>query len=332
MILSDTRNSDRNRFFSLALRKPRGPPKKAMQNERSRRGGRGKADEEDLLRNLALLESKGTLSSNDVNDSSLQPNGADSADADDEDDDTPPEKPISYEYPHPRFNAQLAVQDDTLFIYGGTFERGDREFTFDEMHAVDLGKLDGVRELFRREVDDWQGSEDEEDSEDEDDDGEEGSSDEDDNNEDETSTTLNAEKAEDQIPPPSARTSIIGNPPTTTQVETEADTEPDNPPSPQDTLPSPRPFESLRDFFTRSSHAWQDVIIDELKYKRGEEAERSVKEIRKGAFERAEQRWWDCREEVQVLEDEQEEAGIGEVVSIADRGGAEGSGTGGRRR
>ena len=67
-----------------------------------------------------------------------------------------------WEMPHPRFNGQLTVQDDVLYIYGGTFERGDREFTFDEMWSIDLGKLDGVREIFRRDLEDWQASEDEE--------------------------------------------------------------------------------------------------------------------------------------------------------------------------
>ena len=52
--------------------------------------------------------------------------------------------------------------------------------------------------------------------------------------------------------------------------------------------------------------------------------------IRKRAFDRAEQKWWDCREEIQALEDEQEAAGIGEVVSLTERGGAEGGA--GRRR
>jgi hypothetical protein len=41
-----------------------------------------------------------------------------------------------------------------------------------------------------------------------------------------------------------------------------------------------------------------------------------------------EERWWDCREEVTALEDEQEAAGIGEVVRLEDR---EGGGAGRRR-
>lgn len=74
------------------------------------------------------------------------------------------------------------------------------------------------------------------------------------------------------------------------------------------------------------------MVLHEKKYQRTEEiAERSVKEIRKTAFDKAEGRWWDVREEVQALEDEQEAAGIQEVVSLEQRGGGEGGGAGRRR-
>ena len=59
----------------------------------------------------------------------------------------------------------------------------------------------------------------------------------------------------------------------------------------------------------------------------------SIKELKSKAFELSEEKWWDCREEITALEEEQEAAGIGEVVSLADRG--QGSGTAGgagRRR
>ena len=58
----------------------------------------------------------------------------------------------------------------------------------------------------------------------------------------------------------------------------------------------------------------------------------TVKEIKTKAFELSEEKWWDCREEITALEDEQEAAGIGEVVSLADRAEAGGAGGGPRRR
>lgn len=57
----------------------------------------------------------------------------------------------------------------------------------------------------------------------------------------------------------------------------------------------------------------------------------AVKEIKTKAFELSEEKWWDCREQITALEDEQEAAGIGEVVSLADRGEAATGGAGRRR-
>jgi hypothetical protein len=136
------------------LRKPRATQRKPQGNERGGRRGRGQANEDELLRNLAALKTGKSL--DDVDDMDI-----------DTVKDSPvetelPAKEVLMEFPHPRFNAQLAVQDDALFIYGGTFEKGDREYTFDEMYAIDLGKLDGVKQIFRREPENWLGSDDEE--------------------------------------------------------------------------------------------------------------------------------------------------------------------------
>lgn len=57
----------------------------------------------------------------------------------------------------------------------------------------------------------------------------------------------------------------------------------------------------------------------------------AIKEIKAKAFELSEEKWWDCREEIVALEEEQEAAGIQEVVSLAERGDAA-SGGGARRR
>lgn len=58
----------------------------------------------------------------------------------------------------------------------------------------------------------------------------------------------------------------------------------------------------------------------------------AVKEIKARAFELSEEKWWDSREEITALEEEQEAAGIQEVVSLAERGDASGVGGGARRR
>lgn len=126
--------TERNRFFPLVLRKPRVQQKRVAERGGGRRG-RAKEDEEELLRNLAALETTGKMTSG-------TPELKAEIDIDEE-----KKAPIelSLELPHRRFNCAMAVLDDVLYGYGGTFEKGDREFTFDEMFSIDLGRLDGVR-------------------------------------------------------------------------------------------------------------------------------------------------------------------------------------------
>jgi len=301
-------NIERNRYFQLTLRRPKVALMKQVDDRGNLKRGRGKADEAELLRNLAALETKGSVA-----DTSGEP-------AQDMDlDETPakPVKPVLFTMPHPRFNAQLAVQDDMLYIFGGTYEQGDREFTFDEMWAIDLGKLDGVHEIYRRELDNWQGS-DEEDSDTQ-------SNDEDDSEDEDADGDSSM-----GVPLPPQETGLpLKVKETVVPLET-ADSELEQPgPVVADTRPHPRPFESLREFFTRTSVAWQDVVIESL---RNNDAtfQESIKELRKRAFDLAEEQWWDCREEIIALEDEQEEAGIGEVISMENRN-SEAGGVGRRR-
>lgn len=65
-----------------------------------------------------------------------------------------------------------------------------------------------------------------------------------------------------------------------------------------------------------TSLRWQGIKPESL----------AVKEIKAKAFELSEEKWWDCREEITALEDEQEAAGISEVISLAERGGGAGAG------
>ena len=300
-------NIDRNRFFPLALRRARIAPKKGVE-DRDRRG-RGKADEAELLRNLAALETKGTIK--DVDDVSVDPMDQEIL--------VQPAKPILNAMPHSRFNAQLAVQRDTLYIFGGTFEQGDREYTFAEMHAIDLGKMDGVSEIYRTEVENWQGDDVENESE----------SDEDDESEDEDLD--DGESSSVALPPSEISTAPSTTPEDLAMAKEEPiDEEPEtSEPTIIDIRPYPRPFESLRDFFVRTSNAWQQLILEDPRYK-DSASYHSMKEVKKAAFEIAEDKWWDSREEITAEEERQEEAGIGEVVNMAERSSE--SGDASRRR
>ncbi|KAG7292539.1 hypothetical protein NEMBOFW57_002574 [Staphylotrichum longicolle] len=244
------------------------------------------------------------------------------------------EMPVSMEFPHQRFNALLAVQDDVLYIYGGTFEKGDREFTFDDLYAVDLGKLDGCKEVFSRPVEDWIVSDDEdEDDEDEDEYEDEEDEEGDIEMEDEPKEQLFTEskrkkkQAADEVSNADSASTAPSTAPSEEEEETESATTVD------DGLPHPRPFESRRDFFQRTSNEWQEILMTSLRWKGIQPETLTIKEIKSKAFELSEEKWWDCREEITLLEEEQEAAGIGEVVSLADRGEAgHGAGGGGPRR
>ncbi|KAI0996250.1 hypothetical protein K3495_g11929 [Podosphaera aphanis] len=306
-------NIERNRYFPLALRKPRSKPVKAQAESRGGRKGRGQANEEDLLRNLAALNAKVSVTDLDQEDLLIKEK--------EELDHPIPEKEILPHFPHPRFNAQLAVKDDTLYIYGGTFEKGDREFTFDDMYAIDLGKLDGVKKIFSREPENWLGSDIEE-SEEESEDGSEDDSEDDGDHEPHEKSELKISRPEgnrrsklndrpgeniEKVPELLAVSDDISD-------EYAATTED----APEDNLPRPRPFEARREFFQRTGNEWQEAFMMGLRWKGILPETLSIKEIKARAFEMCEEKWWDCREEITLLEDEQEAAGIGEVVTIAD--------------
>jgi hypothetical protein len=323
-----TWNIERNRYFPLSLRKSRVNQRKPQGDARGGRRGRGQANEDELLRNLAALETGKSLADADDMDIEKPKEDADQKDL--------PAKEVLMEFPHPRFNAQLTVQDDVLYVYGGTFEKGDREFTFDEMYSIDLGKLDGVKQIFHREPENWLGSDDE-DSDDED-----GSEDDEDDSEEEDeegdvnmtdekplyAESTRKSKRKDKAAVVGDETSETSYMPSLTFDDTPDDTKEAE--EPDDNLPHPRPFESRRDFFQRTGNEWQEVLMTSLRWNGVQPETLSVKEIKTRAFEMSEEKWWDCREEITALEDEQEAAGIGEVVTLADRG--ETSGGAGRRR
>ncbi|KAL3471880.1 hypothetical protein BJX99DRAFT_236532 [Aspergillus californicus] len=310
-------NTDRNRFFPLTLRRPKAGGKNQQANQGAKSRNRGKADEEELLQNLKALEAKGGITVDDGDDDDLLQSRSKMDDEPEE-----PEKPaiVRFEMPHMRFNAQLAIQEDTLFIFSGTFEKGDREFTFNDMYSIDLGKMDGVKEIFYNEPGNWHLLNEEDSDEDMDED-EEGEEDEGEDEED-------AMSLDTRSPAPTEATDVI-TPSVAREMEQLEVEEQGAEPSVQDSRPLPRPFESLREFFNRTSEDWQRILLDTLKEK-GTALDKNIKELRKDAFNIAEEKWWDSREEVMALEDEQEAAGIGEVVSMADRG--ENAGGAGRRR
>lgn len=72
--------------------------------------------------------------------------------------------------------------------------------------------------------------------------------------------------------------------------------------------------------------------MESMRFKGLEPEALTIKELIAKAFKLSEEKWWDSREWITALEDEQEAAGISEIISLADRGGAAGASAGARRR
>ena len=118
-------NIERNRFFQLTLKPAKVTPKNQGDGRGTAKRARGKADEVELLCNLAALQAKDSIANTTSEVVQL--------DTDMPDVSTNLVKPVLNTMPHPRFNAHLAVQDDVLYMLGGTYEHADAEYTFDEM-------------------------------------------------------------------------------------------------------------------------------------------------------------------------------------------------------
>ncbi|KAH9991852.1 galactose oxidase [Xylariaceae sp. FL0662B] len=324
-----TWNVERNRFFPMTLRKPRTQKKGPSAEQKVGRRARAQANEEELLKQLAALQAGSSVEDADAMDVDL-PNKEEP----EEPENPVREMPISMELPHPRFNAQLAVQDDILYIYGGTFEAKDREFTLDDLYAIDLDKMDGCKQIFKREDETWVESDEEDEDEDEDEDeyeeDEEGDVEMPDEPEVLVSPSKRKKKQADEVSmaDSASTTDSASIADSATSADDDGDT---TATTVDDGLPHPRPFESRREFFVRTSNEWQEILMTSLRWKGVQPESLTIKEIKTKAFELSEEKWWDCREEITALEDEQEAAGIGEVVSLADKADV-GAGGAGRRR
>jgi hypothetical protein len=76
----------------------------------------------------------------------------------------------------------MVVGRDTLYLYGGMMEVGDREVTLDDLYTLDLNKLDAWNLVIEATKTDWVEPDDDDDDDEEEDD----EDDEDDDEEDES--------------------------------------------------------------------------------------------------------------------------------------------------
>ncbi|XP_039174559.1 kelch domain-containing protein 4 isoform X2 [Crotalus tigris] len=74
--------------------------------------------------------------------SAPQGKSTESPESEEDDDDRGNEASSPPVEPCPRSNAMLAVKHGVLYLYGGMFEVGDRQFTLNDLYALDLHKME----------------------------------------------------------------------------------------------------------------------------------------------------------------------------------------------
>ena len=70
--------------------------------------------------------------------------------------------------PSPRFGAGMVMKGSILYMFGGIWEDGEKDFTLKDFHSLDTHKMDSWNTIIESDV--QYGSDDEEDEEDDDDD------------------------------------------------------------------------------------------------------------------------------------------------------------------
>lgn len=212
-----------------------------------------------------------------------------------------------------RINAALAVGRDTLFLYGGTLEIGDREVTLDDLYMLDLNKLDAWNCIIPATKSDWvepsdeDEDEEEEGEEDEEDDDEEEDEDGDDNDDDEEEMDVCEGDAEEtdtasiRISTDAAVAVLKGKGKKMTRKQRKAKIYTIRAQlGLADAERTPQTSETLRQFFARTSMYWQMAAYEHTQH--------TGKELRKDGFDLAEARYRELRpilDELERLEIEQ---------------------------
>lgn len=285
-------NIETNRWYALNLRKSNQSNQNFQRIKSYTNVSQEKEKElQDLLNSILK---KNNLTDDDDDDNENQDTesnaGLNEMDIEDEIQDSTGTVTTSSQLPHPRFNSTTTVVDDSLFIYGGVWELGEKDFNIDSFYSIDLNKVDGVS-VYWENLDDVETAKKlgEQDSDDESDEEEDDESD-DDNDEEIEDTKVEAEdecEEEEEIDD------------TIDEVEI---------PDERPWLPHPKPFETLRAFYIREGPKFLEWAISNNRHAKG-------KHLKKKSFDLCEDRWWERRDQVRIEEDKLEELGVsGDII------------------
>ncbi|GAA6002432.1 hypothetical protein JCM10207_001116 [Rhodosporidiobolus poonsookiae] len=236
--------------------------------------------------------------------------------AEEADDGDDPEKTV----PGPRYNAMLAVQKNTLFIYGGILEAGNREYTLADFHMLNLDKMDRFKCL-REDVidaDEWHGSDSENDDDDSDDEegSQDGKSDDERAEEEEEDDGIAPEEPEPmeveinelvltdaELAAKKAAKAQAEQEELTKKAQAFIGVSADAARTAEDIISTPAPNESLAQFFARSRDYWTGKAHEGGVGNRG-------KDLRRDGFELAQRRYDEYKPILEEIARLQEAAGI----------------------
>ncbi|KAG0583546.1 hypothetical protein KC19_3G145600 [Ceratodon purpureus] len=216
--------------------------------------------------------------------------------------------------PCPRINSLMVVGRDTLYLYGGMMELGEREVTMDDLYTMDLNKLDAWNLVIEATETDWVevgDDEDDDDDDEDDDDDDEDEDDEDDEEDDEkagSSSLTPAEAAAALLRGEGKKLQRKDRKAEIARIRAELGL--------ADAVRTPAPGESLKEFFARTNMYWQMAAYEHTQH--------TGKELRKDGFDLADGRYRELRpvlDELEKLEAEQKAIEAEEAKTLATRKG-----------
>ncbi|KMS97186.1 hypothetical protein BVRB_7g178490 [Beta vulgaris subsp. vulgaris] len=204
-----------------------------------------------------------------------------------------------------RINACMTVGRDTLYLYGGMMEVKDREITLDDLYTLNLSKLDEWKCILPASESEWieaSEDEDEDDDEDEDEEGDDSEDDESSSEETDDDVEMEAVSADGKARQVGDAVALIkGEGKNLRRKEKRARIEQIRASlGLSDTMRTPAPGESLKDFYKRTNMYWQMAAYEHTQH--------TGKELRKDGFDFAEARYKELKpllDELAVLEEEQ---------------------------
>ncbi|TPX42015.1 hypothetical protein SeMB42_g05316 [Synchytrium endobioticum] len=193
--------------------------------------------------------------------------------------------------PSPRFSTMLAVAQNRMYLFGGIYEIGDKEFTLNDLWSINLDKLDGWECIMTDDTAQsaWKGDDNDDDDDDDDDQGDSESSEEDQESDHDESKKELLE---------THNTSQEVFPLTPQELEQRAEQEEND----------PKPEEPLGKYWERTTLYWQKLVHEE-----GRLHGPLGKALRRDAFEVARERFNDMQPQLVVLKQQVDEAA--EIIS-----------------